>query len=279
MNTHPELSTDLRTLHGPDLFGFLRAALLDWFLIGGAFAAIAQFGPWAWVPAVCVIGMRQHALALLAHDAAHRLAARSRRWNDALGNLLCVWPLLMSLPAYRAFHFQHHRHLGTAADPERVFDRWPGYRKPASTRGMVAVFLQDMVGLRLLDLLRVAKVMGPRTAAERMPPVLFALIVVAGLTLAGLLWTLPFWFAALLLPGHACFRLRAILEHPPEGGTYRFAAGWLARAALFPHNTWCHDEHHRMPGIPARHLPKVRTAAALPNWAEVFAAEVSASTR
>jgi hypothetical protein len=47
---------------GPDLFGFLVAAAFDWGVIAGGFVAMSQIGAWALIPAMLIIGARQHAL-------------------------------------------------------------------------------------------------------------------------------------------------------------------------------------------------------------------------
>jgi Fatty acid desaturase len=40
--------------------------------------------------------------------------------GDLLANTLCEWPLMSNLSGYRAFHFEHHRKVGTPDDPELI---------------------------------------------------------------------------------------------------------------------------------------------------------------
>jgi fatty-acid desaturase len=109
---------------------WLRRALLDWVIIILCFRA----AHWSLfettslllrvatlVPLVVVIAARQHALGILAHDGAHRLICRSHFLNDFLANFLCEWPLMSNLGGYRAFHFEHHRKVGTPEDPELIY--------------------------------------------------------------------------------------------------------------------------------------------------------------
>jgi fatty acid desaturase len=40
--------------------------------------------------------------------------------------------------------------------------------------------------------------------------------------------------------------------------SHRFKPGLLSRFLFFPHNTFCHYEHHKWPQVPYYYLPKVR---------------------
>ena len=104
---------------------WLLPAAADWLSILAAFAAVALTQHWfVYTLAASGIGTRQHALGILGHDAAHRLACRSRRLNDVLGQLICFWPIGATLGGYRRYHFDHHRHLQS----QRAFHRFPHQR-------------------------------------------------------------------------------------------------------------------------------------------------------
>ena len=108
---------------------WLLRALLDWVIIMLCFRA----AHWSLfesphlilsivtlIPLLIVIAARQHALGILAHDGAHGLICRNRVLNDLLASVLCEWPLMSNLSGYRAFHFKHHRTVGTPDDPELI---------------------------------------------------------------------------------------------------------------------------------------------------------------
>ena len=81
---------------------------------GTIFLAMALFVAWpnplTFLLAVILIGGRQLGLAILMHDAAHRLLFKNTRLNDAIGFYLCGSPVGASLALYRPYHLQHHRH-------------------------------------------------------------------------------------------------------------------------------------------------------------------------
>jgi fatty acid desaturase len=71
---------------------WLRDLLLDWLLIFLAIAIGLNF--WYLIPvSIFIIGNRQHALAILGHDATHKLVSKNNRINYMLGNFLCYAPL------------------------------------------------------------------------------------------------------------------------------------------------------------------------------------------
>jgi hypothetical protein len=47
-------------------------------------------------------------------------------------------------------------------------------------------------------------------------------------------------------------------EHQGTDSTHRLRANWLERFLFFPHNTFCHFEHHHWPTVPSWNLPKAR---------------------
>ena len=63
-------------------------------------------------------------LAVLGHDAVHRVLFRSAFWNDLWGGM-CAALLLLPFNANRQFHLRHHRYAHQPGrDPEnRIFDR------------------------------------------------------------------------------------------------------------------------------------------------------------
>src|SRR5579864_8955593 len=109
----------LRQLSARSLFPWLFDAAFDWMVIASALALI-QLWPHIWTIAagMLLIGNRQHALAILGHDGTHYTISRNGAVNDFLTNLLCFWPLGLTVSGYRTLHYAHHKHTGTEHDPE-----------------------------------------------------------------------------------------------------------------------------------------------------------------
>lgn len=88
----------------------------------GLIAAAIAFGlamwPSPWVAlSVLVLGVQQHALFILAHEAAHYRLLGRRGANDALGRFIGMAGGI-SMCTYRVIHRLHHNHLYGAQDPD-----------------------------------------------------------------------------------------------------------------------------------------------------------------
>ena len=64
-----------------------------------------------------VIGTRQHALFVIAHDAAHYLLYEQRWLNDLVGRA-CATVQGLSMCTYRVIHRLHHNNLYGELDPD-----------------------------------------------------------------------------------------------------------------------------------------------------------------
>lgn len=245
---------------------WLATAALNWLAIGVSFAILSQLGwPTAllFLPfALVIIGTRQHALALLAHDGAHYLCSRNRVLNDVLATALCAYPLTASLRSYRRFHMEHHRHVGTAEDPEFEYKGGmaPRWDLPATRQQIYRQFAKDCVGLGLVDIVQTVKTLKPIDARDAIWLAAFWSTVVGALAVTGNLWYLAVWFVALNTVQWAVFRIRTWTEHAGLGGgeTHRVRATWWQRWLFLPTNTWCHYEHHESAATPFYRLPTLR---------------------
>lgn len=222
---------------------WVRAFALDWIVIIAAFTAAFIWLPlWLAVPSsALVIGSRQHALAILAHDAAHRHAPKSMR-------ALSFWIIGIDIWAYRDFHFAHHRLLGSPLDPELQLHKfhWDNF----SWRCVA----KDLLGFSARETLKIW-----RLAGGSYPILLGALCAIAIVETAVKVvlvtgfdarpsvvpWAVVVWLLAINTSFMACFRQRAIIEH---GYAYRIR--YLHKLVLFPHNCWYHEKHHKDPAIP-----------------------------
>lgn len=255
------LRSEIRKLERPSTARYLGRALGNWAEIGAIFLVAHHF----WNPPVvflCVLllGTRQHALAMLGHDGAHRAVSRNRTLNDAITSLLVFYPIYGGLDGYRHFHFSHHRLTGRDEDPEFAFKRrYPAdWDLPLERGRLFRLLLLDLSGWNARQLLQVGALAPPRSLADRVGPLLWHLGAAWVLWKLELLWIAPVWVWAFLTSHWAVFRLRVWTEHTGTRGTHRIRATWLERLLIVPHNTWYHWEHHRFPGVPCWNLPAVR---------------------
>ena len=259
-------------------------------LIALAIALAVASWPSAWmIVSIVVIGIAQHGLFILAHEAAHYRLFANRRANDFGGRFVGIIGGV-SMCTYRVTHRLHHNNLYSDEDPDAAIHG--GY--PRGRRYLLAKLVRDVLGLnawktyayffgapainedtqrliRPLDdtspQLRAAAradrwwVVGFHVAA---PLLALALGGWHGLLLYAVLWMLP-----LLTVLQPILRLRAILEHGAvddlsspltaarTNRTWGGALNWLARVTLFPHHVNYHLEHHLYPAVPHYHLPRL----------------------
>jgi fatty acid desaturase len=218
----------------------------EWTLIAASYACALRW-PLLWPLALIVIGTRQHALAVLGHEAVHfavyGTARLNRRINDALGNLLCMWPLLADVAGYRRWHLLHHQFVGTVLDPEieqrALFaDRWVDL----TPRRKLALLIKDMVGLHWREAFAVLRTTAGAWTLTRSAYVL----ALAGLVVVGLGWSaLLAWVVAMATGALAAMRARMYREHLGPAVTQVYTATLWERALYLPHYVWMHERHHR----------------------------------
>ena len=89
-----------------------------------------------------MIGTRQHALFVIAHDAAHYLLYDNRRLNDVVGRA-CAMLQGLSMCTYRVIHRMHHNNLYGELDPDTALHG--GY--PRGRAYLIKKLLKDLSGL------------------------------------------------------------------------------------------------------------------------------------
>ena len=254
---------------------------------------------WVIVPAIFIIATQQHALFVLAHEAAHYRLFPNRRVNDLVGRLLAA-AVGLSMCAYRVVHRLHHNHLYGDQDPDIAlhggYPRGKAYlvRKLAADvfgltawktyryfLGSPAANANTGVAQRPLDDTLPALRQAARNDRWLVAGVQFGLpvgIVMLfgreGLAMYVLLWIVPALTAL-----QAILRVRAICEHGAPSG-YESAleaarttiAGPVLRFVLFPHHVNYHIEHHLYPAVPQYNLARLHaelTRRGILNGAEV----------
>jgi fatty acid desaturase len=252
---------------------------------------------------VLVIGTRQHALFVIAHDAAHYLLYENRRVNDLVGRAAATVQGL-SMCTYRVIHRLHHNNLYTELDPDTALHG--GY--PRGRGYLVRKLLKDLTGLtawktyayflggapalntstnvaiRPLD--DTSEKLRRDAKSDRNAVIAFHVAALAFFAWSGyLVEYLVLWILPLATVVQAILRLRAIAEH---GATTDFSSpltaartnvlpAWLAWLA-FPHHVNYHIEHHLYASVPHYHLPAMHRemkARGLLEGAEVVAFPVT----
>ena len=260
----------------------------------GVIALAIAFGVWAWpspwiVLSIIVVGVQQHALFILAHEAAHYRLFRRRTLNDAVGRAIGMAGAI-SMCTYRVIHRLHHNNLYTEEDPDTAIHG--GY--PRGTAYLWKTLAQDVVGWNAWKTFayffgapalndqtqRAARPLDDTSPQLRRSARIDRWFVVAFQLLAPLAcfalggWRgqaeyAVFWLVPMLTVLQPILRLRAICEH---GATTDFsspltaarsnrtrggAVNVLGRALLFPHHVNYHLEHHLYPAVPHYHLPRL----------------------
>lgn len=81
---------------------------------------------WFWnIPAalmaIMLVGVVQHRLAGLTHEASHYILFKNRRWNELASDLFCIFPLFATTEQYRLIHLGHHQYVNDwEKDPELI---------------------------------------------------------------------------------------------------------------------------------------------------------------
>jgi beta-carotene/zeaxanthin 4-ketolase len=180
-------------------------------------------------------------LFIVAHDAMHgSLAPGMRHVNLFFGRLTLLLYAGFWLDRLAPKHFDHHKHVGTEADPDFAADHptrfWPWYR----------LFMTRYFGLREFLVLSV---------------LVWTYVLVLKAPIANLLlfWALPAMLSSVQLFYFGTFRPHRH-EESPFADQHRARSneyGWLASLLTCFHFGY-HREHHLSPGTPWWALPAKR---------------------
>jgi fatty acid desaturase len=258
------------------------AVLHDVAVIAAAIAVALYFwpNPLVILVSVLVVGTRQHALFVIAHDAAHYLLYERRGLNDLVGRA-CASVQGLSMCTYRVIHRLHHNNLYGELDPDTALHG--GY--PRGKAYLVKKLLKDLSGLtawktyayflggapalntatnvavRPLD--DTSAKLRAEAKRDRNVVIAFHLLLLVFFALTGyLIEYLVLWVLPLVTVVQAILRLRAIAEHgattdfssPLTAARTNVAPGWLAWL-IFPHQVNYHIEHHLYASVPHYNLP------------------------
>ena len=260
----------------------------------GVIALAIAFGLWAWpspwvVLSIAVVGVQQHGLFILAHEAAHYRLFRQRAVNDAVGRAIGMAGAI-SMCTYRVIHRLHHNNLYTDEDPDTAIHG--GY--PRGTAYLWKKLAQDAIGWNAWktfayffgapalneETQRAARPLDDTSPQLRRSARIDRWFVVAFQVLAplaclalggwlGLAQYATFWLVPMVTTLQPILRLRAICEHgavsdfssPLTAARSNRSGGGavnvLGRVLLFPHHVNYHLEHHLYPAVPHYRLPRL----------------------
>ncbi|MDQ6640160.1 MAG: fatty acid desaturase family protein [Pseudomonadota bacterium] len=259
----------------------------------GVIAAAIAFGVWAWpspwlLISIGVVGVQQHGLFILAHEAAHYRLFRRRALNDAVGRAIGMAGAI-SMCTYRVIHRLHHNNLYAAEDPDTAIHG--GY--PRGTAYLWKKLAQDAIGWNAWktfayffgapalneETQRAARADDTSPQLRRSARIDRGFVVACQLLLPmacfalgggpGLAQYATFWLVPMVTVLQPILRLRAICEHgavsdfssPLTAARSNRGAGGvvnaLGRALLFPHHVNYHLEHHLYPAVPHYRLPRL----------------------
>ena len=286
-----EFKDDFRKALPPDLVRSLTqrsAWRATWPIVADfaviALAAAAALAYWFSLPitvlAVVIIGTRQHALFVIAHDAAHYLLYEDRKVNDLVGRL-CATVQGLSMCTYRVIHRLHHNNLYGELDPDTALHG--GY--PRGKAYLIRKLLKDLSGLTawktyayflggapalntktnvaLRPLDDTSAKLREEARTDRNVVVAFHILLLLIFSATGyLVEYLVLWVLPLVTVVQAILRLRAIAEHgattdfssPLTAARTNVAPAWL-EWLIFPHHVNYHIEHHLYASVPHYNLP------------------------
>ena len=236
-----------------------------------AFALLAaSSSPWGAILAFVLIGNRQYAMSIMAHDGKHGNLLRDRRWNDPFTIIALCIPIGVDFHGEWLNHRAHHRYLGSERDP----DRHLYIVGNKATRARFLVFLSAAATF----VRSFARAVRSGTGGGRRRPFILAFLAYRWPTLAAQLaifavcaamfpwwYYLAFWIAPIYVLMFVPHKIRMFCEHaqpilPDRAGDDRrlvtYRPGLLERTLLSPMNNNFHAEHHVWPAVPYCSLPR-----------------------
>jgi fatty acid desaturase len=246
---------------------------LEWALIAGPVWACHRAFSWpAYALTVIWVGARQHALAVLMHEAVHYRLSADKRVNDAIGDVTAAWPLFLDVASYREKHFAHHRHVNTDDDPDWISARdLFEYRFPMPWWEMALLFAGTMLGFGAFRQVQSLFFYGAPARGARSPvlKLAFYAALFAALALTGSLRLYAaYWIVPLLTWMRWAVYLRFASEHPlgvrgdVVAVTHTVVPSLLGRLFIGPNGIHYHIEHHLYPSVPFYNLPALHRALA-----------------
>jgi fatty acid desaturase len=274
---------NIQNLTRPSAPRFIGHLAIDWLTIAAG-AGVYWLVPsiFGFIAASILVGIGQHRIAVLGHDAAHHSVSRNRFLNEVVGNYFCLFPLGLTLSSYREFHFSHHRDPAQGIDPEvplriAMGKNWAG---PFTIKRGIKLWILSFFGCSLREVFTFMRHMPFGQFNERLALFSFWAMIIACSVYLSAVPLLGLWFVALVTTYFSSLRIQAWHEHSLRETnsirTSRYSISNIFFRIVRPNNVWLHYEHHKYPFVPFYRLSEIRKI--LPNdkiftFAEMIEAE------
>ena len=251
------------------------ALLFDWGMMALGISLFYLFPNFlTFLISTVIIGSRQFALAVLAHDGAHHLLFKNAKINDFVSQWFCAYPVFQDNRVYRPYHLKHHRFTETENDPDISLSA----PFPITKKSFARKVIRDLSGITgykryssvvkgilkteaSSTMTKITKIWDKSRGFLITNSVIFLLIsYFSHWSLFFMLWWFPaFTYYSLII------RIRNIAEHCVTPGNTEFdntrttKASYLIRFLLAPHRVNFHLEHHLFMVCPWYNLPKAHS--------------------
>ena len=256
-------------------FRNIFALCFDWGMMTLGLAIFYYFpGLLTFLLSVVIIGSRQFALAVLAHEGAHNLLFSNSKVNDFTAQWLCAYPIFQDNRVYRPYHLKHHRFTETEEDPDLSLSA----PFPITKKSFVRKVLRDLIGLTgfrryssSLSSILATEASGPLEKFQKVWHKLHGFLIsnLIIFSLISIFFHWSFYFLLWWLPAFTYYsliiRIRNIAEHCVTPGNNGFdntrttRATLLVRFLMAPHRVNYHLEHHLFMMCPWYNLPKAHS--------------------
>lgn len=281
--SHDEVRHITRLQPWPVFLGLTSVWITLILLVVAFRKAIApEFFWWVYIPGIFLIAGRFGALIQLAHEGAHGLLSRNRRWNRWVATWLCTYPIGVDFEGYAKQHIQHHLYTNTEKDSESDVEKYAftDYRSPR----LYLLFLKDLLGITALSIFFKYQESGSKEKTgkelKRKLEKFVSLALVQSFILfsffgADVVDYLLLWIVPAISPHMFLMRIRGIAEHgladqlgltplgdPKMGQIYTrsfftsqnryhlILAVWVERLLIGSFSVNYHHEHHLLTTVP-----------------------------
>lgn len=265
---------EINSLTGARPLAFAGRIAAAWIVIAlSVYSAVSTGNPLVYALAIFLIATRMNMLGLLIHDQAHLSGFRGK-WGDAITNIFCAYPLLgITVESYAQLHLAHHRDYFGKDDPDFSRKHGPEFSFPMNTWSLVKLFLRDLTGLSIVQVVKGKKSSAHNPVFVRKNPSptwlrpVFMIALLSVVTYLGI-WPqfLLLWVIPIITVLTAIVRWGAICEHiylapgaSVEESSPLIMPGPIARLLLPNLNFTLHAYHHWHPGVSFSELPRVHS--------------------
>jgi len=260
---NPEaLKAAIDELSKPKLRRFLPYLVFDWIGIISGFSIFAfHHSAVNFVLGSIVLGLSQHGLVVLGHEAVHYRISRNKSLNEWIGRIACFFPIGITVSSYRDFHFPHHRDPFGPNDPEIPLRKALGanFAPEFTVRRGLRLWALSFLGGSLKEA-GIFSAMLPLGMVKEKIYLLVYWTLLLGLAYRVHAFSyLGMWVYGMVTTYFSMLRIQGWYEHGlSDMATNRYALPSPIYRLMMPHNIWVHYEHHKYPSVPFFNLEKVR---------------------